>query len=96
MSRTATSLWKVVSGDQQTSDCLLSLVMCAVSHTTDDLIFEWYPTEEIPLVVEPIQLPQLELIHNATEDCTATYSTGNFTCLMVVFKLTELQIPQET
>ena len=57
-----------------------------MSHTTDDLIFEWYPEEEIPLVVEPIQLPQLELIHNATEDCTAAYSTGNFTCLMVVFK----------
>ena len=58
----------------------------AVSHTTDDLIFEWYPTKDVPLVVEPIQLPQLELVHNATEDCTATYSTGNFTCLMVVFK----------
>ena len=61
-------------------------IFCSVSHTTDDLIFEWYPEEEIPLAVEPIQLPQLELIHNATEDCTATYSTGNFTCLMVVFK----------
>ena len=66
--------------------CLLLSIFCSVSHTTDDLIFEWYPEEEIPLVVEPIQLPQLELIHNATEDCTATYSTGNFTCLMVVFK----------
>ena len=48
----------------------------AVSHTTDDLIFEWYPPESIPLVVEPIQLPQLELIHNTTEDCTTSYSTG--------------------
>ena len=57
-----------------------------VSHTTDDLIFEWYPPESIPLVVEPLQLPQLELIHNTTEDCTTSYSTGNFTCLMVVFK----------
>ena len=68
--------------------CLLIVfcVDCSVSHTTDDLIFEWYPEEEIPLVVEPIQLPQLELTHNATEDCTAAYSTGNFTCLMVVFK----------
>ena len=47
-----------------------------VSHTTDDLIFEWYPPESIPLVVEPIQLPQLELIHNTTEDCTTSYSTG--------------------
>lgn len=48
----------------------------AVSHTTDDLIFEWYPEEDTPLVVEPIQLPQLELIDNTTEDCTTSYSTG--------------------
>ena len=47
-----------------------------MSHTTDDLIFEWYPPESIPLVVEPLQLPQLELIHNTTEDCTTSYSTG--------------------
>ena len=52
----------------------------SVSHTTDDLIFEWYPPESIPLVVEPIQLPQLELIHNTTEDCTTSYSTGK--CLL--------------
>ena len=57
-----------------------------MSHTTDDLIFEWYPPEFIPLVVEPIQLPQLELIYNTTADCTSAYSTGNFTCLMVEFK----------
>ena len=30
-----------------------------MSHTTDDLIFEWYPEEDTPLVVEPIQLPQV-------------------------------------
>ena len=65
---------------------MLSIISVSVSHTTDDLIFEWYPPDEIPLVVEPLQLPQLELIRNTTEDCTATYSTGNFTCLMVVFK----------
>ena len=47
-----------------------------MSHTTDDLIFEWYPEEDTPLVVEPIQLPQLELIDNTTEDCTTSYSTG--------------------
>ena len=47
-----------------------------MSHTTDDLIFEWYPVELIPLVVEPIQLPQLELIYNTTADCTSAYSTG--------------------
>ena len=79
-----------------------------MSHTTDDLIFEWYPEEDTPLVVEPIQLPQvsrdwwaaghvtpcspligpqLELVYNSTADCTAEYSTGTFTCLMVEFKL---------
>ena len=47
-----------------------------MSHTTDDLIFEWYPPDLIPLVVEPIQLPQLELIYNTTADCTSAYSTG--------------------
>ena len=56
---------------------VITLIMLpAVSHTTDDLIFEWYPPESIPLVVEPLQLPQLELIHNTTEDCTTSYSTG--------------------
>ena len=60
--------------------------MISVSHTTDDLIFEWYPPESIPLVVEPLQLPQLELIQNYTADCTTNYSTGSFTCLEVVFR----------
>ena len=55
------------------------MVCLPVSHTTDDLIFEWYPPESIPLVVEPLQLPQLELIHNTTEDCTTSYSTGDNT-----------------
>ena len=54
----------------------LYFLLLAVSHTTDDLIFEWYPVELIPLVVEPIQLPQLELIYNTTADCTSAYSTG--------------------
>lgn len=62
--------------------------MESISHTTDDLIFEWLPDDLIPLVVEPgIELPQLELVSNYTADCTSTYSTGNFTCLEVVFKL---------
>ena len=34
-----------------------------------------------------IELPQLELTDTFTADCTAQYSTGNFTCLEVVFKL---------
>lgn len=57
-----------------------------MSHTTDDMIFQWDP--DVPLVVdENIELPQLALVHNHTADCTQVYSTGNFTCLEVVFEL---------
>lgn len=46
-----------------------------VSHTTDDMIFQWDP--EVPLVVdENIELPQLQLVKNQTADCTQVYSTG--------------------
>ena len=38
---------------------IVTVFGAAVSHTTDDLIFEWYPEEDTPLVVEPIQLPQV-------------------------------------
>jgi len=66
---------------------LCKLSMESLSHTTDDLIFEWLPEKEVPLAVdEGIQLPQLELINNSTGDCTSVYSTGNFTCLEVIFK----------
>ena len=48
-----------------------------VSHTTDDLIFQWLPVDKTPLAVDDgIQLPQLELINNKTGDCTSVYSTG--------------------
>lgn len=58
----------------------------SVSHTTDDLVFQWDP--EQPLVVDDkIELPQLALVSNKTSDCTQVYSTGNFTCLEVVFVL---------
>ncbi|CAH1955594.1 unnamed protein product [Acanthoscelides obtectus] len=41
-----------------------------------------------PLVVNPeIELPQLDISNNYTTDCTIEYSTGNFTCLAVVFNL---------
>ena len=50
-----------------------------VSHTTDDLIFQWLPLDKTPLAVDDgIQLPQLELINNKTGDCTSVYSTGRF------------------
>ena len=61
--------------------------MFSVSHTTEDLVFQWLPEDATPLVVdEGIELPQLELIQNFTSDCTTNYSTGSFTCLEVVFR----------
>ncbi|KAG6448262.1 hypothetical protein O3G_MSEX005424 [Manduca sexta] len=67
-----------------TQECKLQ--MESLSHTTDDLVFQWDP--DVPLVVdENIELPQLELVQNRTADCTQVYSTGNFTCLEVIFKL---------
>lgn len=57
-----------------------------VSHTVQDLVFIWNMTD--PLVVNPeIELPQLDISNNYTTDCTIEYSTGNFTCLAVVFNL---------
>ncbi|CAH1731432.1 glycine receptor subunit alpha-2-like isoform X1 [Aphis gossypii] len=67
-----------------TQECKLQ--MESLSHTTDDMIFQWDP--EVPLVVdENIELPQLQLVKNQTADCTQVYSTGNFTCLEVIFVL---------
>ncbi|XP_053671307.1 uncharacterized protein LOC128721566 [Anopheles nili] len=67
-----------------TQECKLQ--MESLSHTTDDMVFRW--DEEVPLVVdEHIELPQLALVKNYTADCTQVYSTGNFTCLEVVFVL---------
>lgn len=53
-------------------------MICTVSHTTDDMVFQWDP--DVPLVVdEHIELPQLALIKNHTADCTQVYSTGKKT-----------------
>ncbi|XP_015925835.1 glycine receptor subunit alpha-2-like [Parasteatoda tepidariorum] len=63
-----------------------SLEMESLSHTTDDLIFDW--AEHVPLEVsEEIELPQLDLIKTERKDCTQVYSTGNFTCLQITFTL---------
>lgn len=60
--------------------------LLSVSHTDHDLVFIWNLTD--PLVVNPeIELPQLDIDKNYTTDCTIEYSTGNFTCLAVVFNL---------
>lgn len=54
-----------------------------MSHTTDDMIFQWDP--EVPLVVdENIELPQLQLVKNQTADCTQVYSTGIYFPLLVL------------
>ncbi|BES91300.1 histamine-gated chloride channel [Nesidiocoris tenuis] len=66
-----------------TQECKLQ--MESLSHTTDDLVFQWDPVT--PLVVENVELPQQQLVKNNTADCTQVYSTGNFTCLEVVFVL---------
>ncbi|XP_063851215.1 glycine receptor subunit alphaZ1-like isoform X2 [Scylla paramamosain] len=67
-----------------TQECKLQ--MESLSHTTEELVFEWDPV--VPLDVDPtIELPQQDIIRNYTSDCTQVYSTGNFTCLEVVFTL---------
>lgn len=59
---------------------LLTQNVFLVSHTTDDMIFQWDP--DVPLVVdEHIELPQLALVKNYTADCTQVYSTGEFVLL---------------
>ncbi|CAL1264940.1 unnamed protein product [Larinioides sclopetarius] len=67
-----------------TQNC--SMMIESLSHTVDDLIFLWNVSD--PLVVsEDVELPQLDIVESLTEDCTLEYSTGNFTCLAVVFNL---------
>ncbi|KAM7295267.1 uncharacterized protein ISCGN_024772 [Ixodes scapularis] len=57
-----------------------------VSYTTDDLVFDW--EEEVPLVVDDsIELPQHNLVSTEMGDCTQVYSTGNFTCIQLIFTL---------
>uniref|UniRef100_A0A1B6DKK2 Glycine receptor subunit alpha-4 n=1 Tax=Clastoptera arizonana TaxID=38151 RepID=A0A1B6DKK2_9HEMI len=75
---------KFESYPHDTQNC--SMMIESLSHTTHDLVFIWNMTD--PLVVNPeIELPQLDISNNYTADCTIEYSTGNFTCLAVVFNL---------
>ncbi|XP_036141819.1 glycine receptor subunit alpha-3-like isoform X2 [Monomorium pharaonis] len=65
---------------------ICSMMIESLSHTTQDLVFLWNMTD--PLVVNPeIELPQLDISNNYTTDCTIEYSTGNFTCIQIVFNL---------
>lgn len=64
---------------------LLIIHWILVSHTTDDMLFQWDP--DVPLVVdENIELPQLQLVRNKTADCTQVYSTGK--CFTYIFNIT--------
>lgn len=66
--------------------CVRCVCRYAVSHTVQDLVFIWNMTD--PLVVnDEIELPQQDISKIYTTDCTIEYSTGNFTCLAVVFEL---------
>ncbi|XP_017953677.1 glycine receptor subunit alpha-4 isoform X1 [Drosophila navojoa] len=65
---------------------ICSMMIESLSHTVEDLVFIWNMTD--PLVVNAeIELPQLDISNNYTTDCTIEYSTGNFTCLAIVFNL---------
>ncbi|CAL1291783.1 unnamed protein product [Larinioides sclopetarius] len=75
---------KFESYPHDTQICMLKIE--SLSYTTDDLRFDW--EEEVPLVVdEDIELPQHNLVDTTLGDCTKVYSTGNFTCIQVVFTL---------
>ncbi|XP_037087889.1 LOW QUALITY PROTEIN: glycine receptor subunit alphaZ1-like [Pollicipes pollicipes] len=60
-----------------------SMKIESLSHTTDDPGVSVGP--EGALEVDPIELPQLDLVSNVTGDCTHIYATGSFTCVEVVF-----------
>ena len=48
--------------DQLDNFTTIVIMIIEVSHTTDDLVFEWFPVEDQPLVVEPLQLPQVTIL----------------------------------
>ena len=58
----------------------------SLSYTMEDLIFRWEHID--PLIVEDtFELPQHNLIGYYTGICDQVYSSGNFTCVSVTFKL---------
>lgn len=62
-----------------------------MSHTTDDMVFQWDP--HVPLVVdENIELPQLQLVSNKTEDCSQVYSTGKCTSVIASYLSSAMRI----
>ncbi|XP_031623437.1 glycine receptor subunit alpha-2 isoform X2 [Contarinia nasturtii] len=63
-----------------------SMLIESLSHTVQDLVFIWNMTDAL-VVNDDIELPQQDISKIYTNDCTIEYSTGNFTCLAVVFEL---------
>ncbi|KAG8184882.1 hypothetical protein JTE90_016993 [Oedothorax gibbosus] len=75
---------KFESYPHDTQTCTMKIE--SLSYTTDDLVFDW--EQDVPLVVDDaIELPQHNLVDTTLGDCTKHYSTGNFTCIQVVFTL---------
>ncbi|GIX89065.1 glycine receptor subunit alpha-3 [Caerostris darwini] len=75
---------KFESYPHDTQICMMKIE--SLSYTTDDLLFDW--EQEVPLVVDDsIELPQHNLVDTSLGDCTKVYSTGNFTCIEVIFTL---------
>ncbi|XP_054715970.1 glycine receptor subunit alpha-2-like [Uloborus diversus] len=75
---------KFESYPHDTQTCTMKIE--SLSYTTDDLVFDW--EKDVPLVVdESIELPQHNLVETKLGDCTQEYSTGNFTCIEVSFRL---------
>ncbi|KAJ8965668.1 hypothetical protein NQ317_015556 [Molorchus minor] len=71
-----------------TQECKLQMESYDHFSITYDRRYDFSMGSGVPLVVdENIELPQLALVKNNTADCTQVYSTGNFTCLEVVFLL---------
>lgn len=63
------------SRNNSQSDWYFRISFFPVSHTTNDLVFEW--ESKTPLVVDDrIELPQLDLVNTVIGDCTQVYSTG--------------------
>lgn len=68
--------------------CLLrhSIKVESLSYTMEDLIFRWELTDSL-IVENAFELPQHNLIDYGTGICDQVYTSGNFTCVEVKFRL---------
>jgi hypothetical protein len=59
------------------------------------MVFQWNDTD--PLVINPaIELPQLDIAKNTTEDCTLTYSTGKYHSFFDIYDSISKKFVEET